>query len=152
LRKIRSSSEDDFEHARARGERHACDEFCHVGVDHLRAAAPVAVDHEVRLAQLDRNDRRKATVGERALERTQPVAAEGVQRAEVARERARSAVRAHERVERDLTNADVPAPERLQSPLDLVELEEGIVAPRLRSLHLGSSVRVRLREWPTAST
>ena len=27
----------------------------------------VTVDHEVRLAELDRNDRRKAAVGERAL-------------------------------------------------------------------------------------
>jgi hypothetical protein len=46
--------------------------------------AVVTVDHEVRLAELDRDDRREGAVGERGLERAQPVAAEGVQRAEVA--------------------------------------------------------------------
>ena len=34
--------------------------------------AVVTVDHEVRLTELDRDDRREATVGERFLERAQP--------------------------------------------------------------------------------
>jgi hypothetical protein len=59
-----------------------------------------------------------------------------VQRAEVARERAGAAVRADERVERDLANAQVPAPERLQPPLDLVELEQAVVAAGPQPLHL----------------
>ena len=98
--------------------------------------AVVTVDHEVSLAELDGDDRRERAVGERALERAQPVAAEGVERAEVAGERGGAAVRADERVERDRTDAEVPAPERLQSPLDLVELEQALVATGSRSLHL----------------
>ena len=126
--------EDDLEHVRSGRERDARDQLGHVGVDHLCASAPreggavVTVDHEVRLTELDRDDRREAAVGERALERAQPVAAEGVQRAEVAGERAGAAVRADERVERDRADAEVPAPERLQSPLDLVELEQAVAA------------------------
>jgi hypothetical protein len=45
------------------------------------------------------------------------------ERAEVAGERAGAAICADERVQRDRADAQVPAPERLQSPLDLVELE-----------------------------
>ena len=86
----------------------------------------VTVDHEVRLTELDRHDRREGAVGERLLERAQPVAAEGVKRAEVAGERAGTAVCADERVEWDLADAQVPASERLQSPLDLVELEQAV--------------------------
>ena len=96
----------------------------------------VAVDHEVRLTELDGHDRREAAVGERGLERAQPVAAEGVQRAEVAGERAGAAVRADERVERDRADAQVPAPERLQPPLDLVELEQAVAAASPQPLHL----------------
>jgi hypothetical protein len=88
----------------------------------------------------------KAPSAKRALERAQPVAAEGVQRAEVAGERAGSAIGADERAERDLTDAQVPAPERLQSPLDLVELEPAVIAAGPQSLHLEikrtTSVRV----------
>jgi hypothetical protein len=80
------------------------------------------------LQQLDRDDRREGAVGERALERAEPVAAEGVKRAEVAGERAGAAVRSDERLERDLADAQVPAPERLQSPLDVVELEQAVAA------------------------
>ncbi len=98
--------------------------------------AVVTVDHEVRLTELDRDDRREGAVGERARERAHPVAAEGVKRAEVAGERAGAAVRADERVERDLADAQVPAPERLQSPLDLVELEQPVAAAGPQSLHL----------------
>jgi hypothetical protein len=121
--------EDDLEHVRTGRERHARDELGHVGVDHLCAAAPreggtvVTVDHEVRLTELDRHDRRESAVGERGLERTQAVAAEGVKRAKVARERAGTAVGADERVERNRTGSQLPTPERPQSPLDLVELE-----------------------------
>ena len=96
----------------------------------------VTVDHEVRLTELDRNDRREAAVGERALERAQPVAAEGVKRPKVAGERAGAAISADERVERDLADTQVPAPERLQSPLDLVELEQAVAATGLQPLHL----------------
>src|SRR4029078_12332740 len=91
--------EDDLEHVRPGRERDARDELGHVGVDHLRASAPrrggamVAVDHEVRLTELARDDRREAAVGERFLERAQPVPAEGVKRTEVAGERAGAAVR-----------------------------------------------------------
>jgi hypothetical protein len=88
----------------------------------------VAVDHEVRLAELDRDDRREGAVGERALERTQPIAAKRVQRAEVAGERACAAVHTDERVEWDRADAQVPASERLQPPLDLVELEQAVAA------------------------
>ena len=128
--------EDDLEHVRPGRERDARDELGHVGVDHLCASAPreggavVTVDHEVRLAELDRHDRREGAVGERALERAHPVAAEGVKRAEVAGERAGAAIGADERVERDRADAQVPAPERLQSPLDLVELEQALAAAR----------------------
>ena len=98
----------------------------------------VAVDHEVRLTELDRHDRREGAVAERLFERAQPVAAEGVKRAEVAGERTGTAVCADERVEWDLADAQVPAPERLQPPLDLVELEQAVAGAG--SLHLGSSV------------
>src|SRR3712207_7498630 len=56
-------------------ERDECDELGDVGVDHLCASAAreggavVTVDHEVRLAELDRDDWRKGAAGERALER-----------------------------------------------------------------------------------
>jgi hypothetical protein len=46
-----------------------------------------------------------------------------VEWAEVAGERTGAAVRADERVEGDRTNAEVPAAKRLQSALDVVELE-----------------------------
>ena len=65
----------------------------------------VTVDHKVRLTELDRHDRREGGVGERARERAQPVAAEGVKRAEVAGERAGATVCAYEGVERDLADA-----------------------------------------------
>src|SRR5689334_18387646 len=84
----------------------------------------VAVDHEVRLAELHRDDRRVAAVAECAPERAEPVAAESVQRPEVARERVRAAVRADECVERDRPDSEIPAPKRLQPPLDVVELEQ----------------------------
>ena len=107
----------------------------------------VTVDHEVRLTELDRDDRREAAVGERFLERAQPVAAEGVQRAEVAAERVGAAVRADERGERDRANAQVPAPERLQPPLDLVELEQTVAAAAPQPLHLEVK---RTTDMPTA--
>jgi hypothetical protein len=78
----------------------------------------VAVDHEVRLAELHRDDRRKGPVGERALEGAHPVAAEAVEWAKIARERAGAAVGPDEGVERDGADTEVSAPERLQSPLD----------------------------------
>ena len=59
-----------------------------------------------------------------------------MKRAEVAGERAGAAVCADERVERDLADAQIPAPERLQSPLDLVELEQAVAAAGLQSRHL----------------
>ncbi len=96
----------------------------------------VTVDHEVRLAELDRDDRREGDFGECALERAQPVAAEGVERTEVAGERAGAAICADERVEWDLADTQVAAPERLQSPLDLVELEQAVAAAAPHSLHL----------------
>jgi len=63
--------EDDLEHVRPARGPDARDELGHVGVDHLCATAPreggavVTVDHEVRLTELDRHDRREAAVGER---------------------------------------------------------------------------------------
>ena len=69
----------------------------------------VAVDHEVRLAELDRDDRREAAVRERALERAQSVAAEVVPRFEVARERRRSPFGAHDVVERNGAQPDIAA-------------------------------------------
>jgi hypothetical protein len=141
--------EDELEHVRPGRKRNACDELGHVGVDHLRASAPreggtvVTVDHEVGLAQLDGDDRRKRAVGERALERAHPVAARGVQRPEVAGERAYAAVGADECVEQDLADAQGPAPERLQAPLDLVELEQALATSGPKPLH-GSSVEARL--------
>jgi hypothetical protein len=103
-----------------------------------RAALAGAADagEASRRAAVDRDDRREGAVGERALERAHPVAAEGVKRAEVAGERAGAAVCADERVERDLAHAQVPAPERPQSPLDLVELEQAVAAAGPQSLHL----------------
>jgi hypothetical protein len=59
-----------------------------------------------------------------------------VKRAEVARERAGAAVRADEGVERALPDTQVSAPERLQSPLDLVELEQAVAAAGPQSLRL----------------
>jgi hypothetical protein len=59
-----------------------------------------------------------------------------VKRAEVAGERAGAAVCADERVERDLADAQVSAPERLQPSLDLVELEQALAAAGPQSLHL----------------
>ena len=56
--------------------------------------------------------------------------------AKVARERTGAAIRADERVEPDLANAQVAAPERLQLLLDLVEFEQAIVAAGPSSLHL----------------
>ena len=73
----------------------------------------VTVDHEVRPTELDHNDRREGAVGKRGLERAQPVAAEGVKRAEVAGERARAAICPNERVKRDRADPQVLAPERL---------------------------------------
>jgi hypothetical protein len=55
---------------------------------------------------------------------------------EVAGERARTAVGANEGVERNRTHAKVSAPERLQSLLDLVELEQALAAASPQSLHL----------------
>ena len=101
----------------------------------------VTVDHEVRLPELDRHDRREAAVRERGLQRAQSVAAEGVQRAEVAGERAGAAVCADERVDRDRADPQVPAPERLQPPLDLVELQQGVAGAGPQSLHFRSSVQ-----------
>jgi hypothetical protein len=82
-----------------------------------------------------------------------------VKRAEVAGERAGAAICADERVERDLADAQVPAPEWLQSPLDLVELEQGVAAAGPQSLHLEvkrtTGVRVRTRSGvpaPSSST
>jgi hypothetical protein len=126
-------------------ERDARDELGHVGVDHLGAAAPreggavVTVDHEVRLTELDRNDRREGAVGERVLERAPPVAAGREKRAEVAGERADPGLCANESLERDLADAQIPTPERLQSPLDLFELKQAVAAARF--LHLRSSVQ-----------
>ena len=134
--------EHDLEHVRPGRKRDARDELGHVGVDHHSASAPreggamVTVDHEVRLAELDRDDRRERAVGEGLFERAQPVAAEVMKRAEVAGERAGAAVGADERVERDLADAQIPAPERLQSPLDLVELEQSVAAAGPQPLHL----------------
>ena len=65
----------------------------------------VTVDDEVRLAELDRDDRREGDFGERALERAQAVAAEGEKRTEVAGERAGAAISADKRVERNLADA-----------------------------------------------
>jgi hypothetical protein len=56
--------------------------------------------------------------------------------AEVARERVGAAVCADERVERDRADAQVPAPERLQSALDLVELEQAVAAAAPQPLNL----------------
>ena len=42
---------------------------------------------------------------------------------------------------RDLANAQVPAPERLQSPLDLVELEQAVRRRALSPLISKSSVQ-----------
>ena len=126
----------------ASAERDARDELGYVGVDPLRASAPrergavVTVDHEVHLAELHRDDRREGAIGERGLERAQPVAAGGEKRAEVASERTGAAICADERVERDRADAQVPTPERLQSPLDLVELEQAVAAAGPQSLHL----------------
>ena len=134
--------EDDLEHVRPGRERDARNELGHVGVDCLCASTPreggtvVTVDHEVRLTELDRDDRREGAVDERALERAQPVAAEGVKRAEVTGERAGAAIGADERVERDRADSQVPAPERPQPPLDLVELEQALAAAGPQSLHL----------------
>ena len=56
------------------GEWDARDQLGHVAVDHRCACTPrerdpvMPVDHEVRLTELDRNDRWKGAVGERALE------------------------------------------------------------------------------------
>ena len=132
---------DDLEHVSPGREWDARDELGHVGVDHLCAPAPregdavVTVDHEIRLTEPDRNDRREAAVGERALERAQPVAAEGMKRAEVARKRAGAAVCADNRVERNRADAEVAAPERPQPPLDLVELEQAIATAIPQPLH-----------------
>jgi hypothetical protein len=142
-------AEDDVEHVRVCREGDARDELGHVGIDHLGALAPrecgavVTVDHEVRLAELHGDDRWEAHVGESTLQRAHPVAAEGVQRTEIACERACAAVRADERVERDRPDTQVPASERLHSPLDVVELEEALAAAGPQSLHLEVSVQQR---------
>jgi hypothetical protein len=59
-----------------------------------------------------------------------------VERAKVTSERAGATVGADESVERDLADAQVPAPERLQSPLDLVELEQSVTTATPQSFHL----------------
>ena len=101
----------------------------------------VAVDHEIRLPELHCDDRGKGTLGEGLLERAHAIAAERVQRTEVAGERASAAIGADEGVERNLTNAQIPAPERLQTLLDLVELEQAFAATRPETLHLESIVQ-----------
>ena len=85
-----------------------------------KSDAVVTVDHEVRTPELDGHDRRERAVGERLLERAEAVSAEGVKRAEVARECIRAAVRPYERIERNRANSQVASTERFQSPLDLV--------------------------------
>jgi hypothetical protein len=74
-----------------------------------------------------------------------------VERAELARERAASAVGADERVERDRADAEVPAPERLQPLLDLVELEEAVAAAGLSPFIPRASVQRPLRGFARAS-
>ena len=154
-------SEDDLEHVRPGREGDARDELGYVRVDPLCASAPrergavVTVDHEVRLAELHCDDRWEGAVGERGLERAQPVAAGGEKRAEVAGERTGAAIRADERVERDRADTQVSAPERLQSPLDLVELEQAVAAAGPQSLHFevkrttGVRARTRSARWAT---
>jgi hypothetical protein len=79
-----------------------------------------------------------STVAERLLERAEPVTAEGVERAEVARERAGAAIRADEGVERNRPDARVAAPERLQPRLDLVQLEQLFATAAPEPLHLAA--------------
>jgi hypothetical protein len=88
----------------------------------------VAIDNEVGLTQLDCHDWREGALGEGFLERAHPVAAEGVQRAKVAGEGAGAPVRSDEGVERYLTDTEIAAPERLQSFLDLDQLEQTFAA------------------------
>src|SRR6476469_10018460 len=133
--------QDDVEHVRAGGKRNARNKLGHVTVDRGLPIATrerdsmVTVDHEVRLAELDRNDGWKGAVGVRASERAQPVTAERVQRPEVAGERVGATVRSDECVERDLANAQVTATERLQPPLDVGELEQTAAAERRHLTH-----------------
>src|SRR6478752_3739576 len=141
-RKIRSSSRRTTSSMSApAGKRNARNQLGHVAVDRGLPIATrerdsmVTVDHEVRLAELDRNDRWKGAVGVGASERAQPVTAERVQRPEVAGERVGATVRSDECVERDLANAQVTTAERLQPPLDVGELEQTAAAPRRHLAH-----------------
>jgi hypothetical protein len=82
------------------------------------------------------DDRRQRTVAERALERPQPIVTRREQRAEIAREGVAAAVGSDESVEGDRAYAHVPTSERLQSPLDLVELEQTAAATASPLRHL----------------
>src|SRR4051794_13833537 len=103
----------------------------------------MAVNHEVRLAQLDHDNRGRAAIGEGGLERAETVAAVCVKRGEVAAEGGGAAVRANQGCKRDRAHADGPSPERLQPPFDLDQLEKAVLR-RGSALH-GSTHRMRGR-------
>ena len=71
--------ENDLEHVRAGRERDARDSSVTSASISSAPRAPreagavVTVDHEVRLTELDRHDRREAAVRKRVLERAEPV-------------------------------------------------------------------------------
>ncbi len=105
-------AQDDVDHVRPGRERDAGDELSDVSVDGLAAILPrerdamVAVDNEVRVSELDGDNRRESPVRKRGCKRAQTVAAERVPRLELARERRDSALGAKDVLERDRANAE----------------------------------------------
>src|SRR3712207_1072532 len=123
-------SEDDLEQVRSGRQRNGGHELGDVGIDRLLAIsacerdAVVTVDHEVGISELHRDDRWKAAVGKRALERAQAVAAERLPRLEPTRERAAAAIRADDVLDRNDADAEITARERLEPSLDILEVEK----------------------------
>jgi hypothetical protein len=121
---------DELDDVRIRGKVPARLELRHLGVDGLQLElagdgnAMVAVDHEVRVAELVGDDGREGRVGECPLDLLPAVAEAGSPRLEIAVEVAPAAVRPDDLLHRDRSETHVAPRERPQTPGGLVEREE----------------------------
>src|SRR3712207_2955675 len=92
-------SEDDFEQVRSGRQRNGGHELGDVGIDGRLAVAAcerytvVTIDHEVGVSELHLDDRWKAAIGKRTLERAQESPAERLPRLEPTRGRAAPTIR-----------------------------------------------------------
>ncbi len=102
----------------------------HLGVDRLHASlardrhAMVAVDDEIRVADLVHDDRREVAVGERLLHPPPALADLRPARKEVAIEVLAAAFRPDDLPQRDGAQADVAPLERTQAPCRLLERQQ----------------------------